>query len=320
MSSTTLIPTALVTAPLSAGDIVGRALRIFRVNIKLIARILLLPTIILCLGRVAVAVSITGLAKGGTFTAVSATWGVLLLLGVVLIGIGLFYVYIRQLCLVRLFTGYAETYESAHQFVKNRFWTLLGLGLVWTFASIVLIIFWSIEIAVSVTLLPLKGMAAGLGWLAFSFGILGMLASLIFAMVVSLLVVASMAIDSDDLGALILHSLRLSGRSFGRALLFLILSYTTISLLNCPLSLPMVLLMGISMFMQGLTSGPAHLYEMPIYYQVISCTWETLINMILGPICYICYGLFYCDLRMRQEGTDLLARLNKLEKEAEPTA
>jgi hypothetical protein len=36
--------------------------------------------------------------------------------------------------------------------------------------------------------------------------------------------------------------------------------------------------------------------------------------MIIGPIYYLAYALYYCDLRMRQEGLDLIERLDDVEE------
>jgi hypothetical protein len=37
--------------------------------------------------------------------------------------------------------------------------------------------------------------------------------------------------------------------------------------------------------------------------------------MIVTPISFTCFGLYYCDLRMRQEGLDLIERVDVMQAE-----
>jgi len=315
LSSSTLesLPTSLVTTPLSTGDIVGRALRIFRSNVKLIAKVLLPPTIILCVARVGLSLGASALAKGTMMSAASGIWAIVLLVSFIVLLIGGVNLYVRELGLVRIFCGYADNYESAHSFVKNKLWSLVAIVLLVGFAFLVIMIFWSIEIAVSAILLPMKGLMPVVGGLLMSFGLVGMILTLLFTSIVGMMAISSLAIEDSEVTNLLTHCFSLISRSFGRSLLFLILGHVTVSLLAYPLCVPIFIVLGVAMFMQGITAAPHHTMELPLYYQVFTQIWETLISMVLGPINYICYGLFYCDLRMRQEGTDLLARLDSLE-------
>jgi hypothetical protein len=315
LSSSTLdqLPASLVTTPLSTGDIVGRALRIFRVNIKLIAKVLLAPTIILCIARVGISLGASTLAKGGALSAASGAWAAIMLVSFVVLFIGAVSLYLRELALVRIFCGYADNFESAYKFVRSKLWSLLGVGLIMIFAFVVIAVFWGLEMVVSAIFLPMKGAMPIVGGLLMSFGAVALVLSLLFTSVVAMMAISSMAIEDADIGSLITHCFSLSRRAFARSMLFLILGHVTVSLLAYPLCVPIFLVLGVAMFMQGISAAPHHAVELPLYYQVFSQVWETLISMILGPINYICYGLFYCDLRMRQEGTDLLSRLNSLQ-------
>ena len=49
--------------------------------------------------------------------------------------------------------------------------------------------------------------------------------------------------------------------------------------------------------------------------QIVSQVWEQLVSMIVTPISFTCFGLYYCDLRMRQEGLDLIERVQVMQAE-----
>lgn len=306
------LESSLVTTPLSIGDIVGRSLRIFRVNWKLIALTLLPPTIFLCLARVALSVAAQFMVKGTTLTAASVGSALTLLAAFLIMVVASFNLYLRELCLVRMFCGLAATFEQAHSFVKDRFWTLIAVALVWFVLCMILFIFCAVELVLSGVLLNMKGIMPYLGSFGIAVGIIGFIAVVLFSSILAMLYISSMALENLSAGAAAGHCFNLGRRAFWRSILFLVLSHTTVSFLAYPLCVPIFVLMIVVVISQGITTGSHHT-ELPIYYQVLSQVWETLITMVLGPINYICYGLYFCDLRMRQEGTDILQRLEKLQ-------
>jgi hypothetical protein len=309
---------ATTNRPLSIGDIVGRAFRIFRINLKLIAHVLLLPTILLCLGRIGFILGLTHLSKEATGLAAGMafipTWGLIALIGCLLLLIGGFVLYLRQIALVRVFTGFAPNFIEANKFANTRLGSLIALSLAIFAAAILVMLIFAVAIGLSIALFAGKGIfvAAGVVGLIIA-GSTGLLA-LLFVSVVSHMSLSSMAIEKDDLGTIISHSLSLSSRSFIRSILFYLLTTCAIALLAYPLSLPLVvILIGYSVG-QGIISGthqPAS--DLPIYLQIISQVWEQLVSMIVTPISFTCFALYYCDLRMRQEGLDLIEKVELMQ-------
>ncbi|MBP9094623.1 hypothetical protein KBI23_26625, partial [bacterium] len=142
------------------------------------------------------------------------------------------------------------------------------------------------------------------------------LLALLFVSVVSHMSLSSMAIEKDDLGTIISHSLSLSSRSFVRSILFYLLTTSAIALLAYPLSLPLIIILIGYSVSQGIISGTHQsATELPIYLQIISQVWEQLVSMIVTPISFTCFGLYYCDLRMRQEGLDLIEKVELMQAE-----
>jgi hypothetical protein len=105
--------------------------------------------------------------------------------------------------------------------------------------------------------------------------------------------------------------------SFFRSFAFLIVNSTLVTLVVYPLLLPMILIMGGYMIIRGAASGVPET-SLPMYLQVFNSVWETAINMIIGPIYYLAFTLYYCDLRMRREGLDLIERLDDMEEAENP--
>ena len=310
---------ATTNRPLSIGDIVGRSFRIFRINIKLIAQVLVLPTVLLCAGRIGFILGLTHLSKGNAAVDSLPTWGGLCLGGFVLLIIGGFILYVRQMALVRVFTGFSSQFPEALKFTGKRLGGLLGLSLAAFAASIMIILVLAVAIGLCVALFAGKGLflAAGIVGLIVA-STVGFIA-LLFMSVVVHMCLSSMAIDQDDLGTVISHSIALSSRSFVRSILFYLLTTSAVALMAYPLSIPLVgIIIGYSVS-QGIMTGTHHsTSELPIYLQIISQIWEQLISMVVAPISFTCFGLYYCDLRMRQEGLDLVKRVEVMQAENNP--
>jgi len=195
---------------------------------------------------------------------------------------------------------------------------MVGLGLAYFAAIMGLVLVWSVALTVCLPLFAMKGAGIIAGCIGMTFGLAGGLVSLLYVGIVAHMTVSSMAIESDGLGTLISHSSALTARAFFRSIVFLFVTAISVSLLAYPLSVPLVIVIMINSVTQGIIAGGPHgAAEVPIYIQVISQVWEQLINMIVGPILFICYGLYYCDLRMRQEGLDLIERVDSLELQSQ---
>ncbi|MBP6745290.1 hypothetical protein KA344_08640 [bacterium] len=309
---------ATTNRPLSIGDIVGRSFRIFRINLKLIAQVLLLPTILLCVGRIGFILGLTHWSKDGagaaTVFTLSPVWSLVTLAGGLLLLIGGFVLYLRQIALVRVFTGFAPNFVEANKFANTRLGSLIGLSLAAFAVAILVMLTFAVAIGLSIALFAAKGLYIAAGTVGLIFAVSSGFLALLFVSVVSHMSLSSMAIEKDDLGTLISHSLSLSSRSFFRSIVFYLLTTSAIALLAYPLSLPLiVILIGYSVS-QGIISGTHNsAAELPMYLQIVSQVWEQLVSMIVTPISFTCFGLYYCDLRMRQEGLDLIERVEVMQ-------
>jgi len=306
-----------VSTPMSTGDIVGRSFRIFRQNILLIGKILVLPTILMCLGRVGVVVGSTYGFKLMSEPANGVIWFILAALGGTVLIAGALILWLRSLALVRYLTGFSTSYQDAEPFVVSRIWSLIGLGLASGAASMVVLIIWGVLMALSIPSLKAHGLVPIIGSFGLATSLLGLTTSLIFLSLVYNLVGTAVALEPKDrdLGSLIGEGLTLTFKSFWRSLGFLLVTVTSVSVVAYPMTLPMVILIAGYMIMQGVAGNVTAEPTLPMYIQVINAVWETVVNMLISPIYYLAYALYYCDLRMRQHGVDLIERIDAVAEE-----
>jgi len=302
---------------MSTGDIVGRSFRIFRQNILMIGKILVLPTILMCVGRIGVVVGSTYGVKLMTEPASGVLWFVLAAIGGTVLLAGALILWLRSLALVRYLTGFAASYQDAEPFVISRIWSLIGLSLASFTSAMIILIIWGILMAVSVPSLKGHGLMPVMGSFGLATSILGLITTFVFLSLVYNLVGTAIALEPKerDLGSLIGEGLSLTIRSFWRSLGFLFVTVTSVTIVAYPMTLPMVVLIAGYLIMQGVAQGAGAEPTLPMYIQVINAVWETVVNMLISPIYYLAYALYYCDLRMRQHGVDLIQRIEAVEEE-----
>jgi len=153
-------------------------------------------------------------------------------------------------------------------------------------------------------------------------GCLGFLACIVIGVLVYYLAYSIVACEDYSIGGMISRSFKLLFQDFWRSLYFGLLLICAVTLISYPLALPMVLLTLFEFFRQGMSADyltdPS---KMPFYWMVLNQIWESLVNIvILWPIAVVAFGLYYYDLRMRQEAVDLVQRLKLMAAEASPLA
>jgi len=306
--------TLVATSPLSTGDIVGRSFRIFRQNLLLICKSLLLPTIIICLGRISVLVGVSYGAKFVNNLSSGIAWITLAAVGSVVAIVGLAMLWIKQLVLVRYLTGIDDTFEQAQNFVKGRILSLILLFIVALLATVFAMLLWAVVMVLSFPPLQGQGLSPVFGSLGMAVGIFGLLFSAIFISLVYNLVGIGLTLEKGDLGDLIGEGFALTVRSFWRSIGFLTMTSASVAVVAYPLSLPMIMIMIGFLVVQGAALGSNPDAALPVWLQVVNSVWETAVNMVIGPIYYLAYALYYRDLRMRQEGLDIVERLNEVDK------
>lgn len=308
-----LLPEIQFQGPQSVGDIIGQGFRIFRRNLPVIFRTLLLPTIILTFGRVAVSVGTSYIFKGKTLVP-NPAWIAVEALGIALLVAGVIILYVRQLALVRLFTGVTNDIKDAIVSTKKKTWQILALFLAWMAIIVVTLITWALVIGFLVPMLKTSGSPSILASVGLAISVIGTVLSMMFIGLAGSLAYYGLAVEDLDLGTLISKSFSFALHSLMRSIGFGCLSTLAIGILAYPLNLPIFIVTVIYFLAAGVASGASETTQLPVWLQVLSAVWETLCQMVLGPICHVAYGLYYLDLKMRQEGSDLIKRMQYLEQ------
>lgn len=128
-----------------------------------------------------------------------------------------------------------------------------------------------------------------------------------------LLMVAALASEEYKWSTLLSQGFSLIGRDLWRVCGFGILLTVIVSIFSLTLSLPVVALTLFEVFRHGFTTQ--HMdptAAMPFYCLVLTQFWQSVINMLLVPITFMSAGLFYRDLKIRQEGLDVIQNLRLL--------
>lgn len=289
--------------PLTVGDIIGRAFRLFRHNVPLLLREQITPCIVIASGHTIVQFAATYGLKSTKDLGILLMGFAGLAVGMVISVIGFWFLTIRQFAFVRLANGLSTDYREAIVFANGKKFTIVGLFFLSYFFCIGIAVFWGAEIIFS-ALLGSKIIAiAIIGVLA---GVFGLLVSIGLFSVYYLLMTAALACEEQRWTTLLGRVFNLLKNDVWRAFGFAILLSITISIFSWTLSLPVVALAVFELFRNGFPANHMDPSQaMPFYCLVLSQFWQAIINMLLIPISFMSAGLFYRDLKVRQEGLDV---------------
>ncbi len=299
--------------PQSIGDLIGRSFRLYRRHVTVFFRTLLGPTIVSAAGSLGMQYFITSGLKAGSLekallpaAAVAASFFLLMAAKWVLT--------IRQLAFVRMAAGFAGDYRESHENILRKKWQILLLSVFALAALVVLCAVWAVEIVLAIQVSKagaLLAIVSAIGALAAPFGLAF---SVGFIVLSAFLASCVIACEDERMGGIVARGLSLACGDFWRACAFGLLLYVAVSLVTIPLSAPLFIASVTDAVQHGITAGSGtEAYQMPLYLMVLSQIWESLMTMFLWPTMFVAFGLFYHDLRLRQEALDLTRQLDALE-------
>jgi hypothetical protein len=303
---------AILRSPSSVGDLIGYAMRICRQQVLSLIRILLVPSIIELIGKI---VLIYGLhilvASGVNKVPVIVQSCSLITVGLIISLAAEFFLTLRQLALVRLYGGFANTYDEAYRFVAaKKFFilaALLGTNSVYGFVFM----FWCFELGFSAFFLKTKAvMLIAAGCLVF--GIIGLLVSLILVGLPLCVVIPAVACENREFTSVVMNAIKLVYTNIFRTIFFLILLIVCIYGLSTVLNLPPLVVTFIEYAKILMEKHQPAVPQIGFFSQVFASFWRSGTQMLISPMTFIACGFYYLDLRMRQEGFDLKLRLEEL--------
>lgn len=308
--------------PLSAGDIIDRAVRLYRRNFLPLLRIVILPSLVAYLGSVLYYIGIRNfsLSRGDERVA----WTVFLIVGgggLWLFGKAAFYLVLggaARSLVDHFFEAKPILARDVYRAVRQRFWSLIGalamiilllmgLFMLVYFITAMAILLYALIAAVVLNVLP--------AWLQTTLTVISVVLLLIGLALLSLLVYSRMVyvpqvmmVEGKGVLSSISRSFSLAGGEVRRlAALVLFWFYVAWSvgwLLFAPLG------------WYGYWSGVEFLnpfnQSIPLWFTITQQTLTQVSEILLMPIAMLGFTLLYLDSRVRKEGFDIELLANRV--------
>jgi len=301
--------------PLGAGDLIDRAVRLYRRHLLVLIRIAAPPVFMSALGSVMWAIAWRGLfaaPSGGQL----ALYLFLSFLGLALLAGGHIFSLIvmggasRNL-VTHLLWNEPVLARTTYSAVRSRFWSLLGAAIimmVWIgIAFSVGFIGWYMVVSILVLGCVFLGQWASV-WLAAFVGIIGSLAATAVALCFFFFMAGKVAYVPQVMLVEGKHVFESVGRSFtlakgnvrrlmAMALFIIFVTYSALMILVIPL--------GWYGYLNGIDPSPFNAAQWPVWYAIGYSVLEPLSSIMLAPVWMLGMSLLYVDERVRHEGYDI---------------
>lgn len=305
----------LPLAPLGAGDLIDRAVRLYRRHFFTLIRIAAPPVLVSAVGSTLTTIALREMwltASSERF----ALYVLMLILGfAIILGGALFSIIVmggstRNL-VAHLLSNEAVSVRTTYRAVKSRFWGLLGASILvaaWL-AFCVMLASMAVYMIMLILVIGAIGLAQILpAWLATIIGSIGSFAAIVVGLILFFLLAGRVAYVPQAMlveGRGIFSSV---GRSFSlasgnvRRLMAMTLfttfaTYSALMLLIIPL--------GWYAYLNGVDLSPLSRFEAPAWYAIgYEVVWQCS-HIVLAPIWMLGLSLLYVDERVRHEGYDI---------------
>jgi hypothetical protein len=274
----------------------------------------MVPTLVELVGKIISLLGINAFMHSNQGNVFLVAGGVLtLFIGGMVCLIAEFFLTLRQLALIRLYTGYADNFSDAYKFVGTK-----KLQLVTSIAGTYLLTglalgFWSVEIGICAALTSNKALIAftipGL-----IIGLVGLIVSMIVACFPLTLVIPGLAIESETYSKLLAHTFRLGTRNMVRFVWFFVFFSLCLALISSVLNIPSTIASLVELAASYMSAQGGAAPNPNLMSQIFGGVWRSVSSLVLSPMTFFGCGLFYVDLRMRAEGLDITHRLESLQK------
>lgn len=309
------VTTQLPLAPLGAGDLIDRAVRLYRRHLWTLMRIAAPPVLIAALGSILWTVAIREVfSTPDTFSLVLYAFlvglSILLIVGGHTFNLLVMGGATRNL-VAHLLKNEPVSMRSTYNAVRSRFWGLLGataIIIVWTLLStIVAVLGWYfVFLIAAVGLLALSQIAPF--WLTGLIVSVGMIGASLFALWLFFLMIGRVAyvpqvmlVEGRGVVASVSRSFSLAKgnvrRLMAMTLFVTFATYAALWILVVPL--------GWYGYLKGVDPSPWNSAGWPIWYSIgYSILWP-LSSILLTPVWMLGLSLLYVDERVRHEGYDI---------------
>jgi hypothetical protein len=317
----TLAVKQLQLAPLGAGDLIDRTIRLYRHHFMTLIRVSAVPVVISAAGSVTYSVSVAAMAATASPERLGL-YSLFMLLGLSVLFLGLLAQLIvmggasRNL-VMHLLSGEPVTARLIYGSVRTHFWSLLGAALlvaVWVVSAALIasaVLFFMLMLSFMVLAAAVAATAAaGMQWATIILALLVYLAGLFVALFVFFFVAGRVAyvpqvlvVEGRTVANAMHRSVRLARgnvrRLMGMFTFTTFASYSALMLLFVPL-------LWFAYF-NGLELNPFSLdaARTPAWYTISLHVLRQFSAILLAPVWMMGLSLLYVDERVRQEGYDI---------------
>lgn len=313
---TTASANELHLVPLGAGDLIDRAVRLYRRHLFTLMRIAAPPVIVTAIGWVMF--TIGGREVASTSSTAAFVFYVLLIIAafVVIAGGHIFSLIVmggasRNL-VTHLLWNEPVLVRSTYAAVRSRFWSLLG-------ATIIVVMWLSVSSSVGLFVAYIVMIFMGLGifglgalsgspWLIFIFVVIGGIGATVVFLWLFFFMAGKVAyvpqvllVEGKGVFESVSRSFSLARGNVRRlmAMTFFITfaTYSALMLLVIPL--------GWYGYLSGIDPSPWNSPQWPAWYAIAYSVIEPLSSILLTPVWMLAMSLLYVDERVRHEGYDI---------------
>lgn len=308
-------PIQFPLAPLGAGDLIDRAVRLYRRHFFTLIRIAAPPVIISAIG----AVGWTIAWRAVFVTPSGAQLLLYILLGVLgtvfMVGGHIFSLIVmggatRNL-VMHLLWQEPVSLRVTYAAVRSRFWGLLAAALVmllWIALSIVVALFGWYMVAIIVGFGTLAATQVAPDWMAAVIVVIGLVAATIVAFWLFFFFVGRIAyvpqvmlVEGKRVFESVSRSFSLARGNVRRLMaMTLFITFATYSALMI-----LIIPLGWYGFLNGIDPSPWNATEWPAWYAIGYSALEPLSSILLAPVWMLGLSLLYVDERVRHEGYDV---------------
>jgi hypothetical protein len=307
--------TQLQLAPLGAGDLIDRAVRLYRRHLFTLIRIAAPPVVVTTIGSVMFTISSRRI--GATESSAMLALYVLMIIagGLIFVAGHIFSLLVmggaaRNL-VTHLLWNHPVSVRTTYAAVRSRFWALLGASVVmmlWAMLSVFIAFFGFYMVAVIIIMGGVISAQLLPTWLAIVISVIGFAAGSFVALWLFFFFVGrvayvpqAMLIEGKPVFASISRSFSLARGNVRRLMaMTLFITFATYSALMI-----LVVPLGWYGYLSGIDPAPWNAANWPAWYAIGYSVMEPLSSIVLAPIWMLGLSLLYVDERVRHEGYDI---------------
>ena len=307
--------TELPVAPLGAGDLIDRAVRLYRRHLWTLLRIAAIPVIVSAIGSI-----LWGIAYREVFRTSASGELVLWVLSLMLAALLVLGGHVFNLIVMggatrnlvaHLLRNEPVSVRATYSAVRSRFWGLLGATIFIVFwatisGSVALVGFYFVVIIVVISTLGIAGIAPA--WMTSLLVVIGAIVAVVpvlwlfFFLIGRVVYIPQvMLVEGRGVVASIGRSFALARGNVRRLMaMTLFVSFATYAVLWI-----LILPLAWYGFVTGVDPNPFNAAEWPIWYSIGYNVLVPLSSIMLAPVWMLGLSLLYVDERVRHEGYDI---------------